>query len=140
MSDSCAALAAELAEYGGVDASTILTTASDLADYLLARGDEPCGTLGEDRPRQLQECGLEDMGLGQVGQGLGWLALVGPPGDDTAGYTPFSGERRQRGRPTGERIRSLPVCVSEKAFFEDRRWLVEGFVLLKSYAGYPETT
>ena len=47
-----------------------------------------------------------------------------------------------RTKTTGasRRIKELPVCISEKAYFEDERWLGEGFNLLKSYTGYRRGT
>ena len=35
-----------------------------------------------------------------------------------------------------KRIKELPVCVSEQAFFEDPRWLETGFELLKGLASF----
>ena len=35
-----------------------------------------------------------------------------------------------------KRVKELPVCVSEQAFYEDSRWLETGFELLKRLANY----
>ena len=39
--------------------------------------------------------------------------------------------RRTKTTAATRRIKELPVCVSEKAFFEDPSWLAEGFELLR---------
>eukprot|EP00439_Symbiodinium_sp_Y106_P008397 s1962_g1.t1 len=44
--------------------------------------------------------------------------------------------RRTKTTGATRRIKELPVCVSEKAFFEGPSWLAEGFELLKQWAGY----
>ena len=43
--------------------------------------------------------------------------------------------KTQTSGPT-KRIKQLPVCVSEMAFYEDPSWLETGFNLLRDLAGY----
>ena len=44
--------------------------------------------------------------------------------------------RRTKTSGPNRRIKELPVCVSEVAFYEDARWISVGFNLLKENAGY----
>ena len=44
--------------------------------------------------------------------------------------------RRTKTSGPNRRIKELPVCVSEVAFFEDARWISVGFNLLKDNASY----
>ena len=44
--------------------------------------------------------------------------------------------RKTKTSGRAKRIKELPVCVSEQAFFEDPRWLETGFDLLKGLASF----
>ncbi|CAE7506608.1 unnamed protein product, partial [Symbiodinium pilosum] len=60
--------------------------------------------------------GLRVYALGQVGQGLGVAKVVGSP--------------------SHPRIKEMPLCVSEAAFFENPAWLKVGFELLQWLATF----
>ena len=62
--------------------------------------------------------------------------MVGSAGDDFRDISLtfkrlYTLLRRTKTTGATRRIKELPVCVSEKAFFEDPSWLAEGFELLK---------
>ncbi|CAE7334230.1 unnamed protein product [Symbiodinium pilosum] len=81
----------------------------DLVDYLLTRRDEPCGrSVPAIKPIELR---LEEGRL-------------------------FTILRRTKTSGPNRRIKGLPVCVSEVAFYEDARWISVGFNLLKENASY----
>ena len=187
----------------GLRRGTFGGSPADLADYLLARGDEPCGRTVPEAilkavawMEKVAEFPLEDRAtFGRIAtaikdtvvERLSWKApftkraprypaailvrferivrnRVVPVGwriwawaklvktwasfrwSDLQAMIPdnisFTFGRLypllRRTKTTGatRRIKELPVCVSEKAFFEDPSWLAEGFELLKQWAGY----